>query len=255
MRLVGLMSYYDERPSWLSGCIASYAEAGVSHLVAIDGAYALFPDAKARSSSGEADAIVETCNGLGIGLTLVRPREAWAGNEIEKRTALFRHGDAVAEPNIDWFVVIDADELVTRATACWLDELATTDLDTADVLLWERDDRDTPSRAQVDRIVARDPISRSPIRKVFRASAGIHCEKNHYTYVTPDGRELWSNRIHVPGLDLTEQVQIEHRTRYRSLHRHDQAQAYYRLRDEAGIEEQTGVTVHPRSGAVSMRSA
>ncbi|HYV17341.1 MAG TPA: hypothetical protein VE972_15110 [Conexibacter sp.] len=236
MRLIGLLSWYAERPSWLAGCIASYRDAGIEHLVAIDGAYALFPDGSARSSGVEVDSIVEVCNAHGIGLTLVRPATTWAGNEIEKRTSLFRHAEAIASPHEDWYLIIDADELVTRALDGWREQLARTSLDCADVLLWERDDRDSEPRAQVDRSFRLDPVSRAPIRKLFRAIPGLRCRDNHYTWVTPDGRELWSSRPRVPALDLTDHIHIEHRTQYRSLLRRDASHQYYRLRDAAGIE-------------------
>lgn len=236
MRLIGLLSWYAERPSWLAACIASYRVAGIDHLVALDGAYAMFPGGAARSSGVEADAIVEICNAHDIGLTLVRPAGVWAGNEVEKRTSLFRHADAIATPGKDWYLVIDADELVTRALDGWRDALADTRLDCAEVLLWEREDRDTEPRAQVDRAIRVDPLARTPIRKLFRATPGIRCVGNHYTWMTPDGRQLWGSHVREPGLDLTEQLHVEHRTQYRSLLRRDASHEYYRLRDAAGIE-------------------
>jgi len=236
MRLIGLLSWYAERPSWLAACIASYRVAGIDHLVALDGAYALFPGGTARSAGVEADALVEICNAHDIGLTLVRPATTWAGNEVEKRTSLFRHADAIAVAHEDWYVVIDADELVTRALDGWRDRLAETELDCAELLLWEREDRDTEPRAQVDRVLRVEPRSRAPIRKLFRAIPGIRCVGNHYTWVTPDGRQLWGSRVRVPGLDLTDELHVEHRTQYRGLLRRDASHAYYRLRDAAGIE-------------------
>jgi hypothetical protein len=236
MRVVGLMSWFSERPSWLSACISSYAEAGLTHLVAVDGAYAIFPGGLARSNGIEAETIMDVCNGLGLHLTLVRPDVTWQGNEVEKRTAMFRHAEAVCQPGVDWLQIIDADEVVTRALSGWTDELAGTDLDTADVLLWEQEDRDTQPKAQVDRTVVIDPISRSPIRKLFRATPGIHCVANHYTWETPDGRRLWGSHGMVPALDLTDHFHIEHRTAYRSLHRKGASHDYYRRRDAAGVE-------------------
>ena len=236
MRLIGLLSLYAERPSWLAASVASYRVAGIDHLVALDGAYALFPGGAARSPGVEADALMEICNAHDVGLTLVRPATTWAGNEVEKRTSLFRHADALAVPNEDWYLNIDADELVTRALDGWRDALADTPLDCAELLLWEREDRDSEPCAQVDRALRVDPLSHAPIRKLFRAIPGIRCVGNHYTWVTPDGRQLWGNRVKVPGLDLTEQLHVEHRTQYRGLLRRDASHEYYRLRDAAGIE-------------------
>lgn len=237
-RVVGLMSWVDERPSWLAAAITSYAEAGITHLVAVDGAYALFPNGRARSNSVEAETILDTCNGLGLHCTLVRPDKVWEGNEVEKRTAMFRHAEAVAQPGVDWLLVIDADEVVTVAIEGWQDELARTDLDAADVLLWELDDLDEGSKPQVHRVMDVDPVSRSPIRKLFRATPGIRCVGNHYTWEAPDGRRLWGAHSMVPALDLTDWFHIEHRTAYRSLHRKNASHDYYALRDKAGIERE-----------------
>lgn len=237
-RLVGLLSWYQERPSWLAGCIASYAQAGITHLVAIDGAYALFPNAEPRSTSVEHDTIVETTTGAGIHLSLVIPTTPWYGNEIEKRTALFRHADAITQDGVDAVVVIDADEIVTRAYDGWLERFLNTGLHAADVLLWERELNDTQARAQITRSFSYDPRSTQPIRKVFRAIHGTHVTGHHATYQTPDGRRLWAggNKAVVEGCDLTHDVVIEHRTQWRTKHRFEQSHEYYRLRNHAGIE-------------------
>jgi hypothetical protein len=65
MKLIGLLSFYDEAPSWLSAAIASHHPAGLTHLVVCDGAYELFPDGRARSGIEQYDAINATCEGLG----------------------------------------------------------------------------------------------------------------------------------------------------------------------------------------------
>jgi hypothetical protein len=237
-RLIGLLSFYDEKPSWLAACISSYAQAGLTHLVAIDGAYRLYPDGQARSTPDAHDTIVETTGAIGLHLTLVLPTSTWQGNEIQKRTSLFRHADAIAQPDRDWLLVIDADEIVTRALTGWLNELTNTTLDTADVLLWSRDQRDTPEQAQVDQDHNLNPVDTAPIRKLFRHTPGIHCHKNHYTYVTPDQRVLWrgGRRNTDPSLDLTDHIHIEHRSIYRTLHRRAASADYYATRDQTGIE-------------------
>lgn len=234
-RLVGLLSWYNERPSWLSACITSYAQAGVTHLVAIDGAYALYPDGTARSTSLEHEAITDTCDALNLHLTLILPDGTWAGNEVEKRTALFRHAEVLTDPS-DWLIVMDADEIVTSAPADLHDTLADTPYDAAEVTLWQRDTLDTPGAASAAQQFPHDPRSQHPIRKLFRAARGLHCAGNHYTYRTGDGRNLWGEHRLELAHDLTQGFHIEHRSIHRAMHRRQQARDYYERRDRHGIE-------------------
>lgn len=234
-QLVGLLAWYTERPSWLSACITSYHQAGITHLVAIDGAYDLYPGGRPRSSTPEHDAITETCNGLNLALTLVLPSTTWAGNEVAKRTALFRHAEAVTEPS-DWYVVMDADEIVTSAHTNLLDILADTPYDAGEATLWQRDLFDTPTARSVTQQRTFNPEQSQPIRKLFRAIRGLHVVGNHYTYRTPDGRNLWGDNHLELAHDLTDALTIEHRSIHRAKHRRDQAQAYYKARNDGQHE-------------------
>lgn len=236
-RIVGLLSWYHERPSWLSGCITSYAEAGITHLVAIDGAYHLYPGAHRHSNTLEHDAVLETARAAGLHTTIVVPDQPYHGNEIEKRNLLFRYADAITHPSHDWLVVMDADELVTRAYTGWDTKLAQSGMHAADVTMWERKTLDTPGEAAAARQFTYDPRTAIPLRKIFRAFHGIQVKGNHYTYLAPGlDRPLWGQRSLVPGLDLTTDFVVEHRTEHRSLNRKGDARHYYSRRDQAQIE-------------------
>lgn len=239
-RIIGLLSWYSERPDWLAGCIASYARfAGITHLIALDGAYALFPDALAASNSLEHDMIVETSRAEGLHTTLVIPDRPWEGNEVEKRNALFRLADTVSDPEHDWLVVIDADEIVTGRSNpdAIRSKLGDTEHHAASCTLWERKTLDTPSEAQVARSFSYDPNTAVPHRKLFRAFHGITVVNNHFTYVAPGlERPLWGQRRLCSELDLTTDLIVEHRTAHRAEHRRQQSSAYYKRRDLAGVE-------------------
>lgn len=239
MRLIGLLSWFDERPTWLTECISTYHQAGITHLVAIDGRYQLYPAAHNRSSFANHDAIISTCRGLNLPLTLHIPSEPWAGNEIEKRTHLFRLADTISTDGEDWYLIIDADERVTHATKNWTSLLETTDLDTAAVLLTETEPRDTPAAACVDRQTDHNPVTTGPIRKLFRSHHGTQVVRNHYTYVDRFGDTLWSGRYGamVPELDLTQHVTVNHLTKWRSQHRYHASHNYYRERNQVGAEK------------------
>jgi hypothetical protein len=51
MNLTALLSFYDERPEWLERMILSLRLLPVTRLVAVDGAYELYPNGKGASST------------------------------------------------------------------------------------------------------------------------------------------------------------------------------------------------------------
>ena len=90
MKLIAILCWYDERPSWLAGVTASLARLQVAHLVAVDGAYGLYPKGHGCSGTEQQQTIVETCRAAGIGTTVHTPPEPWFGNEVEKRNLAFQ---------------------------------------------------------------------------------------------------------------------------------------------------------------------
>ena len=225
-RLIALLSFYDERPDWLAACIFTmYKHLDVDHVVALDGAYALYPEGRAWSPTDQHHAITEACNALGVGLTLSAPQHVWTGNETEKRTALFRLADSVSTNGVDWYFVIDADELVDECRAESLKSiLADLEHDVADVALLTRE----PT----------GEISRQPLRMLFRAIHGITVEQYHWHYKAPDGRMLWGNGpTCIPGTDLGDIVRVEHRhEQQRNAVRNQGRKNYYKARDLTKVE-------------------
>lgn len=236
VRITALLSWYDESPAWLSATIASLAKIDVDHLVAVDGAYALYPGGKPKSPAEQHEAITETALGLGIGLTLHVPQTVWAGNEVEKRSALFALGEHSTTPE-DWYMVMDADELLYHCPADTRQRLADAEQDAAMVTFLNR--AVTP-----DELAGQfhwDPISRVQVPIFFRAIRGLRVNGNHFTYETPDGRKLWgmgdrdSAGTVEDFYDLSD-LTIEHRTAQRALHRRKQQKDYYEKRERIGIE-------------------
>jgi hypothetical protein len=115
MRVIGLLSWFEESPSWLAALIAS-GKGFVDHWVAVDGAYFLYPDALRHPSSGpeQAESIIQTAAACGISCSVHVPAEPWMDNEVGKRSFLFQAGELVAEPNVDWYFVADGDDLLNR---------------------------------------------------------------------------------------------------------------------------------------------
>jgi len=71
VKLVALLTWYDE-PSWcLTELVASLAAAGIDHLVAVDGAYMLYPLARPQSPGEQAQAILAAAQGASVGVSLM----------------------------------------------------------------------------------------------------------------------------------------------------------------------------------------
>lgn len=230
MKLIGLLSWYDETPEALAQCIAGLHKAGVSHLVAVDGAYALYPDAKAASDPIQQGAIVTACRSLGMECLLHVPSRPWQGNEVEKRNHLFALGYLLSEPG-DWFWVQDADQVVTKCPdpAELKDALSATDAKSAEVEFLDVVAQQANQLHWPPRFV---------VRSLFRAQR-ITVGPAHCAYTGEDGESLWTGSGAVDGtepLDLSSVVEVEHRPNVRPPERQRAKLQFYALRDELGIE-------------------
>ena len=218
MRIIGLLSWYEEPAPWLAECVASAARL-CDHLVAVDGPYALYPGAVRKPASGteQAETIAHTAAGAGMGCTVHTPRQPWWGNEVEKRDFMFRLGSLVADGPEDWFLRIDADEVLTGVPADTRALLAATSRDVAEVTMWERGDGQD---------------SQFPIRVLFRALPGIGVQQAHYVVTAPgpEGTRVLCGNDTVHRAEEAEalwDVRMEHRTQYRSAMRKAQKDVYY----------------------------
>lgn len=244
-RVFTLLSWFDESPTWLAGMVTSVAPF-THHLIALDGAYALFPNAEPRSPAEQHVAIMETALAAGIGCTIHAPNDLWWGNEVEKRNALFQFGLLAAEPHRDWFLVMDADEVVTQWPVDLLDRLERVEEDACTVTEWEQSD---PSGSEVmEEFHTRaccSPRGQYHHRKMFRALPGLGVFENHFRYQVRDEdgnlvARLWGEEgpkwpALAPSADMT-QLRVRHRIIRRSLWRGEQQRGYYQARDVMGAE-------------------
>lgn len=221
MKIIGLLSWYEEPAPWLAECVAGLAQL-CDHLIAVDGPYARFPGSTRKPASGseQADTIARTAAGAGIGCTIHVPREPWWGNEVEKRSFMFDLAMTMAQPGVDWLVRVDADEVFTTIPSDTRALLDKTNRDVAEVTMWERGVDDGQD-------------SQFPIRVAFRALPGIRVQQAHYVVTVPD--EDGGTRVLV-GNDTVHQaelalplwdVRLEHRTRQRSAMRRALKDQYY----------------------------
>lgn len=220
MRLIALLSWYDE-PAWcLTELIGSLARVGVDEIIAVDGAYVLFPGARAQSPSDQSQAILAAAQGAGMGVTLYCPRDVWMGNEIEKRSFMFELAHQVGEPG-DWFWVSDGDEIVREAIGVHK-ALKRTEHDVGEVIL--------------DQISSNGGTVGFPIRKLFRwQPTGIQVIGNHCTYLT-DGKALWAPHGDLVPAEPLLFVRVGHRGDVRPPDRVRDRERYYNARDAAAVE-------------------
>ncbi len=228
MRLHGLLSFYDEPESSLLACIDALAKAGVDHVLAVDGAYELYPDAKAASSPNQHAAIVLACRELGVACTLHVPSAPWAGNEPGKRTAMFTLAWALADDG-DWFWVQDADMVTVKAPEDLKARLEGSDCQVAKVEI-------------LDKVAERINVPNMPptfeMCSLFRAQP-ITVGPHHAQYRAADGQHLWVGNGEdspVPTLDLSSTVRVEHRPDRRPPERLQGKMTYYTERDQSRVE-------------------
>lgn len=109
--ITGLLSWYDEDPSDLMDAVRS-AAAVVDALVAVDGAYAMFPGASdhPRSPGSNARGITAAARTIDLPVLVYTPNEPWLTESV-KRTFAFRLGQALTPPS-GWLLIFDADERV-----------------------------------------------------------------------------------------------------------------------------------------------
>lgn len=216
MRIIGLLSWYEEPVSWLAETVSSAARI-CDHLIAVDGPYAEFPFAHSKPASGteQAEIILHTAAGSDMGCTIHAPRTPWLGNEVEKRSAMFDLAMPFTTED-DWLFVIDADEIVTHYPNDVREQLGKLSVDVAEVQLWERGDQDNAFTA----------------RRLFRAIRGIKYDGCHYVVTVPssDGLKVLSGdpdrQSLSPAGELWD-VRMEHRSTQRTALRNGFKNQYY----------------------------
>lgn len=224
MRLITMMSWYDEAFDDLRAAVASAARVGATHLVAVDGAYALYPHSRPTSRVEEGDVIDEACRAHGISLLLYRPSCAWEGNEVGKRKVMLQLALALAESG-DWLMVMDVDHRVVAYPFDVPERLTWIAENVAEVGFYEGLTADgTPALYEM--------------RMFIRAVPGLRMGENHYSYIFPDGRTstiLKAGHGDAPVHDLRSVV-VYHAVHDRNADRRAAQTAYYEQRDTLGIE-------------------
>jgi hypothetical protein len=225
--IIGLLSWWDEDPKWLTRAVVSLAPF-VHHLVAVDGAYESMDGSYDRPTSPgpQADAVVAAADGVGLGLTLHIPSAPWVGDQIAKRTFVFRMADLFAAPG-DWLFVVDADEIVTNVPHDLERQLEQAREDGFEAAIVEQSD--LPDRGI------------QPSRRFYLHDPSLRVEGGHFRFVAGTN----GDRRLVRGDERVEEVvpaatirgfRFEHWSSSRMPYRRDLQRAYYRRRWDQGLE-------------------
>lgn len=205
MKIVAALAWYREPPEFLDRLVRSLAGL-VDVLVALDGAWALFPDAEPHSTLAEGMALHEAALDAGVRLELRTPEIVFE-SQVAKRAALM----ALAAEHGDWVLVVDADEHVSRKLPLGLRyELGRTDRVVGEVLL---------RNMQAGKL-----LGGGLSRRLYRAGTTVEIVHSGYTF---EGRQLLPGE---PTVDVRDLVTIEHDYANRGPERNAQAAEYLRRR-------------------------
>lgn len=232
IRLVAMMSVYDEQPERIRQCVRDVHKLGVTHAILVDGAYALYPGGEPTSSPAMHKAFTDQARWEGIDAVVHAPNEVWAGNEVEKRQAMLTIAQEITNEG-DWLMPWDGDfHLHVQQDVRGLLERDGDGWDFADIQLTD-----------------------SPyddgwywIRLFLRARRDLRFGANHYTYLFGerdqlrwrDGTERRSTVVGPRAEDLEyglkTEAKIKHRPEDRAPGRRGKQVTYYMKRDYLGIE-------------------
>lgn len=239
MKIVGLLAWYDESASWLSAAVSGMARV-CDEIVAVDGAYSLYPGGRARSLPDQSEAILAACEAAGAGCTIHRPRDVFYGQEVAKRNLLLSLA-APLEP--DWVAVFDADMHVMQAYPDTVRrDLEETDCDVATYTILDGADMlADPDRADLATRVPLDTEWTTRFRGIYRWLPGLEYGPTHFSVSGfRAGGRVWLRGATVediaPACNLGKGLVVHHRRQKRALVRNQAADAYGRARTAAGHE-------------------
>ena len=213
VKITACLAWYMEPPAFLTRCVESLRGLA-DELVAYDGAWDLWPDARPFSSDDEYTAIHEAAESIRLPYTIYEPDTTWA-SQVEKRAALMLEA---GETGADWLLVIDGDEWIeTHHGAAVRAALESTPCDVATIMH--------------KRVTGYDAVNTpGAIRRLYRANTGVTVDTAHNGYRTSDGRWLHGDSAAVrlePACDLSGMVLLHHEHNNRGVGR-DRARQVYR---------------------------
>lgn len=243
MKVIALLSWFDEAPSWLTTVVAGAARF-CDAIVAVDGGYALYPGARPRSMPDQAEAIVQAAEAADLECVIQRPKDIWWGNEVQKRNATLALAGTLATPGQDWVCVMDGDMHLMKCNpevVRW--ELENTKYDVATMTVQEGMD------FLADPITKNEALTyelshewNSKCRLLYRYKPSLRYGPLHwsvgYQRTNQEPRWLWgpSDLNLAPAIDLLASLVCYHRPHERHYERQVAAKIYYETRDVHQVE-------------------
>ena len=248
MKIVGIMSWYDEAPQWLSTAVTGFARF-CDQIVAVDGAYALFPGARPCSHPQQAEAVLGAAEASGVGCLVHRPSSLFFGNEVEKRNLSLRLAAPFLKQD-DWIIVFDADCHVFKCNP----DLVRARLDSSDAELATYTYLDVEgmfSNPELAKMVRDDDYSTESTgrtRDIYRWHPSLMYGPQHWIVSKeyPTGKKTrpterrWLRHSSDGAsniLDLDADLVVYHRSRDRAMIRRQAQSGYYEARELHGTEE------------------
>lgn len=223
-KLTAMLAWYAENPDWLIDTVIDLSKIGVSQIVAVDGAYALFPGGGARSSADQGRSLRAATDLYNMALILVEPNEVWSGNEVQKRQFMLDIAVAASDPG-DWLVAWDADFVLEAWPGDVIGELSSCPHKDAFV---DISFSDAPPGVE----------SWYPLRNFMMAQPGMKMSTNHYTYILPSGTHISvGDRTTCTSLSFRGRLKVRHRTNDRPKERRGRQVKYYEARDSGRVEQ------------------
>ena len=240
MKICGILSWYDEAPHWLATAVAGFARV-CDLIVAVDGAYALYPGARPCSHPQQAEAVLSAAEAAGVACLLHRPQKLFFGNEVEKRNLTLR----LAAPFLgedDWVLAFDADCHVFKCDQIRVrGELENTDALLASYTFLNVEDAFVnPDLARLSSVDDFSTESTGRTRDIYRWHPSLLYGPQHWVVSREfDGERLWlrHSKDGVDSHDLDASLVVYHRSRDRAKVRQDAQQGYYDARELHGVEE------------------
>jgi hypothetical protein len=257
LKVVGLLNWWMESPSWLSAAVSGFARI-CDTIVACDGAYSLTPGARARSHPREAEAIMHAAEAGGAASIIYRPTSIWWGNELAKRNQLLRLAGTLELTDEDWVLVFDADQCILQVDPeLARSRLAATDLNVATYTVLDgRDMLDDTGVQEWMGLEVPSPFGLSEYvrdrdcdsewtykdRNIFRWNPTLRVGPQHWLYSVKGaaGKREWVRGPNwdkdVPACDLGRDLVSYHRPEDRPKTRRETQKGYYQMREETRVE-------------------
>lgn len=239
MIVTAALPWWGELPEDLDRCVRAMANVA-DRVVALDGAYARYPNATPRSSDDQVAAIRDAAKAVGLECQILQPDRLWAG-QVEKRCYLL----AMASVGSNWVATVDADHVIhaNRDEVRIVLRTLSADALTVPYVTPVNPDRSMDESAVGDwhKIQVAEPQF---IPHIWRALPGFRVERFHWWYSAIKGGEriwLWGGDGAYPSgvhQKMRRNYRIEHRTMMRTPEQIRLSRGF--LNDRAEIVAKTG---------------